>query len=271
MRASAPDLKTLSDLSIFAVLDDASREELTALTKVLDPEADSPIEVISLVRGIGLASGNAAANTFRGGQGISYSEVLYDAAKTLEIEGLHRYWRHSTHYGHYKISELDQVRPSSPISVSLDDRVQIVYRYVTSLERAILAKLMLVAYENATPEQRRLVDRRLAELAKTPEGKDLAGLKASAALMVAGNLGGFATYTMMSTVLSAVSVGTLGFGAYTFASSALSVFLGPVGWLGLATAAVYKLGSPSKHRVIRIAATCALIAERLRMDRLGRT
>ncbi len=76
-------------------------------------------------------------------------------------------------------------------------------------------------------------------------------------------MGGFATYTLMSTILSAASFGTLSFGAYTLASSALSLVLGPVGWVVLGALAVKKLGSPDKAKVIRLAATCALISERL--------
>jgi len=267
LRVAPPDLKHLSDLLLRAVLDDATQEEVLTLTRLIQPDATRPMAFEALIKGIGLASGNSVANFVRAGEGVSYSQLLYDAANSLEVKDLHRYWRHSTHYGTYRIAQLDRINRDSPIDVSFDNRVDIVYKYVSGLERAILAKLMQVAYDKATIEQRQLVDAKLAELARTPQGKDLVGLKSSAALLVVGNLGGFATYTMMSTVLSAVSFGTLGFGAYTLASSALSVLLGPVGWLGLATAAAYKLGSPGAAKVIQMAATCALVCERLRASR----
>jgi hypothetical protein len=82
-------------------------------------------------------------------------------------------------------------------------------------------------------------------------------------LLALGNAGGFATYTLMSTVLSTVSLGTLSFGAYTFASSALSVVLGPIGWVGLGLYGIHKLGAPDKAQVVRLAATCAVISQRL--------
>ena len=114
------------------------------------------------------------------------------------------------------------------------------------------------------------VDRQIAELARTDEGKGLAGLSTSAALLVVGNLGGFATFTLMSSVLSVLSLGTLGFGAYTAASSLLSMVLGPVGWTILGLYGVVKLGGPSDGQVVRLAAGCALVSQRLREGRSGR-
>ncbi len=58
-------------------------------------------------------------------------------------------------------------------------------------------------------------------------------------------------------------MGTLGFGAYTTATSALSVFLGPVGWIGLGAAAVYSYGKPKYKKLIPVVATIALIRQRL--------
>lgn len=122
----------------------------------------------------------------------------------------------------------------------------------------------------ATPAQRPAVDAKIAELSKTPEGKNISGMSTTAALLVVGNLGGFATYNLMSTVLSALSMGTLGFGAYTVASSLLSVVLGPVGWLSLAAYEIFKLGSADEAKTVRLEATCAMTAQRIREKRTRR-
>ena len=81
--------------------------------------------------------------------------------------------------------------------------------------------------------------------------------------MVVGNLGGFATYTLMSSVLSTISLGTLGFGAYTAVSSALSVILGPVGWVALGTAGVYALGKPELKKTIPLVAMIGMVRQRI--------
>lgn len=81
--------------------------------------------------------------------------------------------------------------------------------------------------------------------------------------MVAGNLGGFATYTLVSSVLSTLSLGTLGFGAYTAASSAVSVILGPVGWVALGTAGVYALGKPELKKTIPLVAMIGMVRQRV--------
>lgn len=85
-----------------------------------------------------------------------------------------------------------------------------------------------------------------------------------------GNLGGFATYTLVSTVLGTLSFGMLGFGAYTFASSLLSVVLGPAGWLSLAAYGIFKLGSADAGKTVRLAAICAMTSQRLREQRQKR-
>jgi uncharacterized protein YaaW (UPF0174 family) len=67
----------------------------------------------------------------------------------------------------------------------------------------------------------------------------------------------------MSSVLSTISLGTLGFGAYTAASSALSLVLGPVGWIALGAAGIYAFGKPELGKTIPLVATVAMIRQRL--------
>ena len=85
--------------------------------------------------------------------------------------------------------------------------------------------------------------------------------------MTVANLGGFSTYMLMSSFLSVVSFGTLGFGAYTAASSLLSTIIGPVGWTALGIYAVYKWTQPDFKKLIPAVITVALIRKRLEYEK----
>ena len=118
------------------------------------------------------------------------------------------------------------------------------------------------------PDERSEFDNQLNEVAKkfgADSTKKLAG--GIAGLMALGNLGGFATYTLLTTTMSAISMGTLGFGAYTMATKALSVVLGPIGWAGLGVAAVYAYGKPKYQKLIPIVVTIFSIRQRLEFEK----
>jgi uncharacterized protein YaaW (UPF0174 family) len=85
----------------------------------------------------------------------------------------------------------------------------------------------------------------------------------TAGLMALANLGGFATYTFLTSMISALSFGTLGFGAYTAATSFLSVVIGPVGWTGLGLWALFSLGKPNMSKLVLIVATIGAIRQRV--------
>ena len=72
-----------------------------------------------------------------------------------------------------------------------------------------------------TPDQKKIFDTRVQEVANQFGVSSTKGLAGGAGLLVLGNLGGFAAYTLMTSVLSTLSFGALGFGAYTAASSLL--------------------------------------------------
>lgn len=254
--------KFLSSTMLIEVLTRAEQEERKALTQALHDGAAKALSPSELQSEICVAAGHSLMNWIRGGTGVAYSELLFDAAEHLKVEGLKS--RFTRLHGDLCMAELDRLAAANAKQLDPAIRLKLVDGYVDELERKLLAKLMVVAYERATPEQRAAVDAKLAEFARSPEGKSLSGLSTSAALLVVGNLGGFATYTLMSTVLSAVSLGTLGFGAYTLASSVLSVVLGPAGWLSLAAYGLFKWGSADAGKTVRLAATCAMASQRLR-------
>ena len=187
--------------------------------------------------------------------------MLYDACSTLKVSDLPHEYK-PLQLG-INIVDLDANRSEQAKTMPKTQRQSLVSDYVDRHERMLLSKLLIVVYEKMTPEQRLKFDQQVAAMTVT-HVKDIKGLSTSAALLVLGNLGGFATYTLMSTALGALSLGTLGFGAYTFASSALSFVLGPVGWIGLGLYGVIKLGGPNDQKVVQMAATCAMINQRIK-------
>lgn len=134
--------------------------------------------------------------------------------------------------------------------------------YIVATESAILGKVAADIYTKMTPEQQAEVNRKFEAVARSLPDRDLRKAGTAGALLVMGNLGGFATYTLMSTVMSAVSMGTLGFGAYTAASSVLSVVLGPVGIVGVGAVALYQVASPDARKSLQAIATIAMVRQR---------
>jgi hypothetical protein len=260
------ETKYLSDLFLRELLVKASNDERLALTRILKESTASAIDGEKLQIEICEFAGNSIFNLLRG-HGIPYSEILFDAATSLKIETAMS--RNANIHGGISIASLDDIKRY--ISIETDDlRLNCINYYIDQLERQILAKLTIIAYGQATPEQRANVDARVAELTKTPQGKDLTGLSTAAALLAIGNAGGFATYTIMSSALSAISFGSLPFVSYTFASSLLSLALGPAGWLTIAVYGAVKFAQPNELKVVQLAVTCALISQRLREAKLER-
>ena len=102
------------------------------------------------------------------------------------------------------------------------------------------------------------------EVAKKFDHNGLGTLTGTAGIMVLANLGGFATYTFLTSMMSVISMGTFGFGAYTAATSLLSIMIGPVGWAGLGIFAVFSLGKPNMSKLMLIVATIGAIRQRIK-------
>lgn len=87
-----------------------------------------------------------------------------------------------------------------------------------------------------------------------------------AGAMVAAKLGGFGTYMLASSAISGlgnVAAITIPFGVYKSVSSALSVALGPLGWLGLTIFSAYKLTGTNYQKLIPAAMYIALLRNEL--------
>lgn len=134
------------------------------------------------------------------------------------------------------------------------------------LEEDIVRKILKLSYENMAKDEREEFDKKVKDIA-AQQGISSQKIIGAAGLMTVANLGGFSTYMLMSSFLSVVSFGTLGFGAYTAASSLLSTIIGPVGWTALGIYAVYKWTRPDFKKLIPAVITVALIRKRLEYEK----
>lgn len=133
---------------------------------------------------------------------------------------------------------------------------------ILKLESLILEGVFAMAYKNMSPMQKLDFDRKVRDIA-IANGKNMSGVGGAAAAMLLAELGGFATFTLLSSVLGAISFGLLPFGVYTAASSVLGTVLGPVGWVGLGLFALAKLGEPDFKKTIPIVIKIAIIRSRI--------
>ena len=115
-------------------------------------------------------------------------------------------------------------------------------------------------------KDRKLLEHEISKYADKHLGKNNLDIALSSGGVLAANLGGFATYTMASSLLAGAgsTLGmTLPFAAYTTLSSTLSVVLGPVGIGALGLWGLHKITSPNIKVTILIVLAVAAIRERL--------
>ena len=115
-------------------------------------------------------------------------------------------------------------------------------------------------------KDRKLLEHEISKYADKHLGGKNLDIALSSGGLLAANLGGFATYTMASSLLAGVgsTLGvTLPFAAYTTLSSTLSVVLGPVGIGALGLWGLHKITSPNIKVTILIVLAVAAIRERL--------
>ncbi len=257
----------VSNGSLLTLLQKATVKERMALTTILDSKASIAYDPIPLQKAISEAGGHGVINFFRG-QGTGYVDMLDDVVDALEIKGVPAYHGSSVING-LSLSRLEEITlvniSIKEKKVTLEQCLEYNKSHVESTENKILIKLLEKAYANMSAEQQRDFDSKIADVAKKFGGSSVNGLTGTAGLMVLGNLGGFATFTFMSSLLSTLSFGALGFGAYTAASSLLSLVLGPVGWIGMGGAAIHAMGKPELKVTIPLVANIAVIRQRVKI------
>lgn len=191
---------------------------------------------------------HAVGRWLRGGKGVSYLELLFSVARQLKIPEAPNIGDRTLAGISWREMDLLAAAPITPVALSAIYR-QIIYSSCRSTEQRMLLHLTEQLYDAATPADRARLDAAI-EAESARHGKSFKSVKMAAAALAAGNAGGFATYTLASTILSTLSLGTLPFGAYLGVSSMLSFVLGPPGAVALAGLAAWKLGAPKMDMVV---------------------
>ncbi len=250
----------LSNINLRNLLLNATRKERLQLTQILDNTRTSPYGYVTLQREICECGGHSVTNFFRG-QGTGYIDIVDDVANKLKIKGLTPYY--SSDINKITLSKIDEKKNLALPWYEAKKRGE---AYLREAEDKILIKILEQTYENMSPSERLEFDKLINEVANDFGENPSKKLAGTAGLMAIANMGGFATYTLLTTTMSAISMGTLGFGAYTTATTALSVAIGPVGWAGLGLAGVYTLGKPKYKKIIPLVATIAMIRQRIEYE-----
>jgi hypothetical protein len=195
--------------------------------------------------------GNAIANIFRDGEATGYLDMLNQISSGLGLENIQRSQPETLRFDD---SQMGQITPNSRSRVD---------GAILRLENSILDHISQKIHESLDSEQKAAFSREISEKLKDFDNATKAKLLGAGGLLSVGSMGGFATYTTMSSLLHFISAGTLGFGAYTAASTVLSIALGPAGWATLGVFALVRSSSPKLKKLLPIVLTVALIRKRI--------
>lgn len=216
------------------VLRNANSEEMRAFLEIVDGKGGGPEDLIMKLRVIGT---NAVRQFWKGLKSVEQDEI------------------------------------NSPYSVLLSDSARNVGVRLPSGESIYASELRIMKaafnkmLERMSPDERGQL---LSTLAKKETEQSYGKEMAVGGGIVAAQLSGFGIYLASSTVVGAVTsaIGvTLPFAAYTGMSSAISVVIGPVGWVALGGWLIYKAGRPDANRVTAGILLIANIRHRLIHER----
>jgi len=244
----------ISNSILRELLKKATDEERLTLTKILEPHRKKPFNPKKLQKAICQEGGNGLANKFRG-QGTGYLDILDDVAKELKIKKIPSYSTTVKYYDKVKSLSYGK-KKSKKLSV----------KYAEKVEEKIILKLLKISYKNMSKKEKVSFNKQINKVTQKFDSNRTTHLTGTAALMALGNLGGFATYTFLTSAISTITMGTLGFGAYTAATSLLSIVLGPIGWAGLGVAAIWEVGKPDYKKLIPIVAVIGAIRQRIKYE-----
>ena len=138
------------------------------------------------------------------------------------------------------------------------------------LEKHIVSTQFEKMIKKMDKKDREVLELEITKIAEEKFGKKNLNLVLSSSGILAANLGGFATYTMATSLLGGISsaIGVaIPFAAYTTLTSAISVALGPLGVGALTLWGVHKLTSANIKSTILVVLEIAAIRERLTFER----
>jgi uncharacterized protein YaaW (UPF0174 family) len=244
----------ISNATLRELIEKATYEEKLSLTKILDKHQTKPFSATKLQKDICWEGGHGFANTYRG-QGTGYLDILDEVADELKIRNIPSYNSKVKYYDEIESLKYDQEKTNI---LGID--------YAEKVEEKIILKVLEITYKEMSEQDKLSFDAQINKIAKEFDSNITEKLTGTAGLMALGNLGGFATYTFLTTAMSTITMGTLGFGAYTAATTLLSIALGPVGWAGLGAATILALGKPDYQKLIPIVATIGAIRQRIKYE-----
>jgi hypothetical protein len=161
----------------------------------------------------------------------------------------------------------DEYTKAEKSARQLDKRVVVLEREVSSNTKKVATLPQEISEKEGELDEaiQRLknFDDHLSKTLSQYDTSNLGAITGTAGLMALANLGGFATYTFLTSAMSTLSFGTLGFGAYTAATSFLSILIGPVGWASLGLWTIFTLGKPDDSKLVLIVAMIGLIRQRV--------
>jgi len=265
----------ISNGELRGLLSEATEDERLALARLLNPKKDKAYNAKKLQKKICLEGGHDAINKWRD-QGTGYLDIVDDVLDALEIEGFPSYGDEVAYYDELSpdyenypdwIKGAAEAMDMSPsLKYSKKQARKLGLNYAEMAEEKIILTLLEKAYESMDEEAQKSFDEQVRSVAKKYESNSINNAVGAAGIMALGNIGGFATYTFLTTSMSAITMGTLGFGAYTAATSLLSIILGPIGWAGVGSYAAYTYGSPNYNKLIPIVATIGVIRQRIKYE-----
>jgi hypothetical protein len=243
-RATGP---SASSRMMFETLERATMEELLELTRALDGQEDAsaPLATAPLVERIGIAGRSGLTTAATLGR-ASYLEMLRDAAEAIGADRV--WWTARTGPTGGDLASIDAARGLSLRDPSQRDAAAALQAWVDELETEVLRSILGMLQLRLAPTQRT----RLAQAVLLRAGRH--GIDLSDSVTPGGDLsvlhlGGFATYTALSSALGFAAAALPALSGYTLASSLLGD--APAG----------RAIGPNARRVLRLVAIVAMIRQ----------
>ena len=246
--------KFISNYVLLELLSHATEKERLSITKLIDSSKSRPYKIRQLQEEISLLGGHGIVNLFRG-EGTGYLDIVDEVADELKIKNIPSY--------SFKVKYFEE---KDILKYSEDVSKQKGIDYAELVEEKIILKVLELIYTQLDKDKKIAFDKELVKVAKEFGNQDIGKLTGGTGLLILGNLGGFATYTFLTSAMSTLSMGVLGFGAYTSATTILGVLLGPVGWTALGLGAILSFTKPDYKKLIPIVTIIGTIRQRIKYE-----